>query len=256
MGISKSETPLDERIAQNHEIAAEKKRKKRLEQKRGYYHAAQERKRLAEEQRKSDEKNTEHFASGDWFVHRGLKTIGEISSGVDVRNLNECILVANLWCGILGLTLVSGETILERELRVAEEYCRVGSPWLTSDGELVYASDATPFDPKTWIALPGATTTNAGVPGSDIQSGPPVFVAKLVPKKPKPAEVKTESIPDSTGHSGEVNGTPCMTMQQENELAVRKEFLVECSELQKVQAQIDQKHGVPKALFQSEVGKL
>jgi hypothetical protein len=262
MALSKSPTSFEARVQENAEIKAEKKRQKRLKQKRDYETARRQRLKEEKEQREADEKNAEHFAGGDWFVRRGLRTLGEIASGVDVRNLNDCLLVANMWCGLLGLALDPTETILQRELRVADEYCKQGSPWLEPDGTLNdHTQDIKPFDPATWVALSGSDTTIAGVPGHDIQSGPPKFVPKLVPKKAKPAAVTT---PGATGDSPDVaigvspdsytdSNTGGMTFRQEQELAARLELEREQQDCLRAAAHLQD---APVALFESEIGSI
>jgi len=239
MGMSKSVRTLEERIQINQESAAQKKRAHHLKKKREHEAARRQRLKEAKEQREADEKSVDYFADGRYFEHRGLRTLGEILPNKDASNCNEALLVANLWCGLLGLVLDPKETILERELRVCEAYCAAGSPWLEPDGTLTHHSDIRPFDPNTWGVIPGTDTTLAGVPGADIQSGRPVFVPKLVSRKSKPAEVVSESVPDSTGNSIGAAGVPCMTLAEEKNQALRKEFEAECSELQKVQQQIE-----------------
>lgn len=150
--------------------------------------------------------------------------------------------MADRWCAVLGLPLLD-ESVLARELRVAEEWVRVGRPFLSVDGKLslhIEENENTPFDPTKYIALPGSDRVTAPVPAETKVKSPPKYIPTLVRKRPSAPETKIESIPNSTGHSGDAAGAPPMTFQEERNLALKKDFDAECAALARVKQQIEQ----------------
>jgi len=118
MALSKSPTSLEQRVAENQEIKAEKKRQKRLEQKRQNEANRRARLKAAEEEQSEEQrlqlKRERALLDSDVWRQRppGYLWLGEVAPGKDATSLSEVDAVCERWLRAFVIRVLMGMVMI------------------------------------------------------------------------------------------------------------------------------------------------